>query len=97
MIVGVNILLKYLGFFHGMLLIMILNIVATGLFPMLTTLFGFYGALAARLGLEIPIYRHVQSYAISLSDLAYKSITWLCTWADNIPDCSINVHVGSTN
>lgn len=49
MIVGVNILLKYLGFFHGMLLIMILNIVATGLFPMLTTLFGFYGALAARL------------------------------------------------
>ena len=52
MIVGVNILLKYLGFFHGMLLIMILNIVATGLFPVLTTLFGFYGAMAARLGLE---------------------------------------------
>ena len=51
MIVGVNILLKYFGFFHGMLLIMILNIVATGLFPMLTTLFGFYGAMAARLGL----------------------------------------------
>ena len=50
MIVGVNILLKYLGFFHGMLLIMIMNIVATGLFPMLTTLFGFYGAMAARLG-----------------------------------------------
>ena len=52
MIVGVNILLKYLGFFHGMLLIMILNIVATGLFPVLTTLFGFYGAMAARLGLK---------------------------------------------
>ena len=51
MIVGVNILLQYFGFFHGMLLIMILNIVATGLFPMLTTLFGFYGAMAARLGL----------------------------------------------
>jgi len=48
MIIGVNILLKYFGFFHGMLLIMILNIVATGL----TTLFGFYGAMTARLGLK---------------------------------------------
>ena len=52
MIIGVNILLKYFGFFHGMLLIMMLNIVATGLFPMLTNLFGFYGAMVARLRLK---------------------------------------------
>ena len=63
MIVGVNILLKYFGFFHGMLLIMILNIVATGLFPMLTTLFGFYGAMAARLGLK-------SMFVISIHDFA---------------------------
>ena len=63
MIIGVNILLKYFGFFHGMLLIMILNIVATGLFPMLTTLFGFYGAMAARLGLK-------SMFLISIYELA---------------------------
>ena len=29
--------------------------------------------------------------------LACKSITWLCTWTNNITDCSINVYLGFTN
>ena len=57
MIIGVNTLLKYLGFFHGMCIIMLLNIVATGIFPILTTLFGYHGALIARLGLIYTVYR----------------------------------------
>ena len=49
MIVGANGLLNACGLFVGLLIILALNVLFTFAFPLLTSLFGFYGAMAARL------------------------------------------------
>ena len=71
MIVGVNVLLKYLGLFHGILIILVANSLVTIAFPILTQFMGFYGAIIGRVKKKTSFYSYFARnfvYVITISN-----------------------------